>query len=70
MTMSGTLMPRACTNLAFSVAARSLAPRWVRSIKNQVAPHTVTDARMTQARYIGSTMKPRLNPPCNSSGTG
>ncbi len=40
ITISGTLMPKACTSGAFSVAARSVAPRRVRSITNQVLKHT------------------------------
>ena len=55
---------------AFSVAARSRAPRWVRSMTNQVPKHTTSEARMTQARYSGRNMKCRFTAPASAAGTG
>ncbi len=48
--MRGTFTPKASTSLGFSVPARSSAPRRVRSITNQVARQTTTEATTTQAR--------------------
>ncbi len=50
MTISGTLVPKACTRRGFSVAARSVEPSRVCSMRNQVVKHTTSEARMTQAR--------------------
>ena len=43
-------MPKACKSRGFSVAARSVAPRRVRSIKNHVTAQTVSEAATTHAR--------------------
>ncbi len=48
--MMGTLMPKDCTRRGFSVAARSVAPRRVRSMVNQVTKQIVSEARITHAR--------------------
>ena len=66
--MRGTLTPNACTSVGFSVAARRYAPSFVRSITYQVARQTTSEATITQARYFGRNMKPRLMPPFSSSG--
>ena len=67
--MRGTLMPNACTSDGFSVAARKYEPSLVRSITYQVPKHTITEATITHARYLGRNMNPRLNAPPNSSGS-
>ena len=48
--MRGTFTPKASTRRGFSVPARSSAPRRVRSITNQVARHTTSEAATTQPR--------------------
>ncbi|MDT4884463.1 hypothetical protein FQZ97_1206080 [compost metagenome] len=50
ITIRGTFTPKDSTSFGFSVPARSKAPRLVRSITNQVAPHATSDAATTQAR--------------------
>src|SRR3569832_2323036 len=47
VTITGTLIPNACTSLGFSVAARSVAPSDVRSITNHVVKQTTSDAAIT-----------------------
>src|SRR5579863_4574650 len=67
---SGTFTPKDCRSGAFSLAARKVAPRRVRSITYQVPKHTTMDTAITQARYSGRNMNPRLKPPASAAGTG
>ena len=48
--MRGTLMPKACTSVGFSVAARRYEPRRVRSTTYHVPRQTASEKPITHAR--------------------